>query len=224
MPGRPGAAGRRDAGDCILALRPPSGGRFVYHPLHMATGRDSIFLIGPMGSGKSAVGRQLARKLGMPFFDSDHEIERRTGVDIPMIFEREGEDGFRRREHDVIAELAGRERIVLATGGGAVLDPENRHHLAGRGWVVYLETSVTQQVERAGRTRHRPLLQGVDPAQRLQELLRIREPLYREIADYTISTNRRRVPQVVDRIAQAYAAARAPSAAPASPASTPPSD
>jgi shikimate kinase len=141
-----------------------------------------------------------------------------------MIFEREGEDGFRRREHDVIAELAARERIVLATGGGAVLDPENRRHLAGRGWVVYLETSVAQQVERAGRTRHRPLLQGVDPAQRLQELLQIREPLYREIADYTISTNRRRVPQVVDRIAQAYAAARAPFAAPAPPAPAPPAD
>ncbi|MFO1400416.1 MAG: shikimate kinase AroK [Steroidobacteraceae bacterium] len=178
----------------------------------MAAGRDSIFLIGPMGSGKSAVGRQLARALGMAFLDSDHEIERRTGVDIPMIFEREGEAGFRRREHDMIAELTAGERLVLATGGGAVLDPDNRRHLAERGWVVYLETSVAQQVERAGRTRHRPLLQGVDPAQRLQELLRIREPLYREIADFTISTNRRRVPQVADRVAQAYAAARAATA------------
>jgi shikimate kinase len=188
----------------------------------MAAGRDSIFLIGPMGSGKSAVGRQLARALGMPFLDSDHEIEQRTGVDIPMIFEREGEAGFRRREHDMIAELTARERIVLATGGGAVLDPDNRRHLAERGWVVYLETSVAQQVERAGRTRHRPLLQGVDPALRLQDLLRIREPLYREIADFTLSTNRRRVPQVADRVVQAYAAAHAARAT-TEPAEPPPS-
>ena len=187
-------------------------------PADMAAGRDSIFLIGPMGSGKSAVGRQLARALGMPFLDSDHEIEQRTGVDIPMIFEREGEAGFRRRERDMIAELTARERIVLATGGGAVLDPENRRHLAERGWVVYLETSVAQQVERAGRTRHRPLLHGVDPARRLQELLQIRDPLYREIADYTVATNRRRVPQVVDRVAQAYASARAQPAGPPPPA------
>ena len=181
----------------------------------MAAGKHSVFLIGPMGSGKSAVGRQLARVLGMPFIDSDHEIEQRTGVDIPMIFEREGEAGFRRREHDVIAELTGRERIVLATGGGAVLDEENRRHLAERGWVVYLETSVAQQAERAGRTRHRPLLQGVDPNQRLQELMQIREPLYRDIADFTILTNRRRVPQVVERVVKAYAAALAPPGAPA---------
>jgi shikimate kinase len=176
----------------------------------MAAGRDSIFLIGPMGSGKSAVGRQLARTLGMSFIDSDREIELRTGVDIPLIFEREGETGFRRREHDVIAELSARAHIVLATGGGVVLDADNRRHLAERGWVVYLETSVAQQAERAGRTRHRPLLQGVDPGQRLQELLRIREPLYREIADFTISTNRRRVPQVVERVVEAFAAAHAP--------------
>jgi shikimate kinase len=183
----------------------------------MTAGRDSIFLVGPMGSGKSAVGRQLARSLGMPFLDSDREIEQRTGVDIPMIFEREGEAGFRRRERDVIAELTARARIVLATGGGAVLDPDNRRHLSERGWVVYLETSVSQQVERAGRTRHRPLLHGVDPSQRLQELMRVREPLYREIADYTISTNRRRVPQVTERITQAYSAALVPAPPPAAP-------
>jgi shikimate kinase len=183
--------------------------------LGMVAGRASIFLIGPMGSGKSAVGRQLARVLGMPFIDSDHEIEQRTGVDVPMIFEREGEEGFRRREHDVIAELTARERVVLATGGGAVINADNRRHLAERGWVVYLETSVAQQAERAGRTRHRPLLHGVDPAQRLQELMQIREPLYRSIADFTISTNRRRVPQVVEHVIRAYAAARTPPATPA---------
>ncbi len=180
----------------------------------MVAGQASIFLIGPMGSGKSAVGRQLARVLDMPFLDSDQEIEHRTGVDIPMIFEREGEEGFRRREHDVIADLTARERIVLATGGGAVLDADNRRHLAERGWVVYLETSVAQQAERAGRTRHRPLLHGVDPGQRLQELMQIREPLYRSIADFTLSTNRRRVPQVIERVTAAYAAARTPPAPP----------
>jgi len=181
----------------------------------MVAGRDSIFLIGPMGSGKSAVGRQLARVLGMPFIDSDREIEQRTGVDIPLIFEREGEEGFRRREREVIAELTARERIVLATGGGAVLDADSRRQLSERGWVVYLETSVAQQAERAGRTRHRPLLQGSDPRQRLQELMQVREPLYRSIADFTISTNHRRVPQVVERVVAAYAAPGVPPVAPA---------
>jgi shikimate kinase len=176
----------------------------------MATGKDNIFLIGPMGSGKSAVGKQLARALDMPFIDSDHEIEARTGVDIPLIFEREGEEGFRRREREVIAELTGHTPIVLATGGGAVLDPENRRCLAERGWVIYLDTSVARQVERAGRTGHRPLLRGVDPATRLQELMQVREPLYRSIADLVISTNRRRVPKIVEYIAAAHRAGKTP--------------
>lgn len=167
-------------------------------------GKHNIFLIGPMGSGKSAVGKYLARVLNFPFLDSDHEIELRTGADIPLIFEREGEAGFRHREREVIAELSARERIVLATGGGAVIDAGTRHNLRFRGWVVYLETSVAQQAERAGRTRHRPLLHGTDPAQRLGELLLEREPLYREIADLTVSTNRRRVPAVAESIAQQY--------------------
>jgi len=178
----------------------------------MVAGKDSIFLVGPMGSGKSAVGRQLARLLDMPFFDSDHEIEVRTGVDIPMIFEREGEAGFRRREHEMIAELTALPRIVLATGGGAVLDEDNRRNLVERGWIVYLETSIAQQAERAGRTRHRPLLHGVDPTQRLADLMRVREPLYRSIADCVVSTNRRRVPQVAERIIEAYEAAKASAA------------
>jgi shikimate kinase len=167
-------------------------------------GKHNIFLVGPMGSGKTAVGKYLARVLDYPFLDSDHEIERRTGADIPLIFEREGEAGFRQREREAIAELSARQRIVLATGGGAVLDPDTRRELGTRGWVVYLETSVAQQAERAGRTRHRPLLHGADPAQRLGELLRVREPLYREIADLTISTNQRRVPAVAEFIAQQY--------------------
>ena len=108
----------------------------------------NIFLIGPMGSGKTAVGKQISRLLKFPFVDSDREIETRTGADIPLIFEREGESGFRKREREAIAELTARTGVVLATGGGAVLDAENRRLLAERGWVVYLETSVAQQTER----------------------------------------------------------------------------
>jgi shikimate kinase len=174
-------------------------------------GSPNVFLIGPMGSGKTAVGKQVARLLDLPFVDSDHEIELRTGVDIPLIFEREGEAGFRKREHEAIAELTRRSGVVLATGGGAVLDADNRRLLAERGWVVYLETSVAQQAERAGRTRHRPLLNGADPRQRLEELMRIREPLYREIADFTATTTRKRVGQVAERIVHAYRESTAPS-------------
>lgn len=167
-------------------------------------GQHSIFLIGPMGSGKTAVAKALARLLDVPFYDSDHEIERRSGADIPLIFEREGEAGFRRRERDVIDELTHRTKIVLATGGGAVLDEHNRSVLAQRGWVVYLETSVAQQAERAGRTRHRPLLHGAEPLVRLQELMRIREPLYLEIADLRVATDRQRVHSVAEWIAREY--------------------
>jgi shikimate kinase len=152
------------------------------------------------------VGRQLARLLDRPFLDSDHEIELRTGADIPLIFEREGEAGFRHREREIIAELTARSGIVLATGGGAILDPDSRRDLASRGWVVYLETSVAQQAERAGRTRHRPLLAGRVPEQRLAELLQVREPLYREIADMITSTDRRRVHAVAELILQEFRA------------------
>ena len=172
-------------------------------------GSQNIFLVGPMGSGKTAVGKQVARLLGLPFVDSDHEIERHTGADIPLIFEREGEAGFRRREAEVIAELTARTGIVLATGGGAVLAPGSRQHLMTHGWVVYLETSVAQQAERATRTRNRPLLNGGDARQRLQELMAIREPLYREVADLTLTTTRKRVHQVAEQIVLAYRAAHA---------------
>jgi len=167
-------------------------------------GLDSIFLIGPMGSGKTAVGRSLARLLDYPFYDSDHEIERRCGADVPLIFEREGEAGFRRREHDVIRDLTQQSQIVLATGGGAVTNEHSRRALASHGWVVYLETSVSQQVERAGRTRHRPMLRGADPAVRLEELMRVREPLYQEIADLCVPTDRQRVHSVAERIVREY--------------------
>jgi shikimate kinase len=167
-------------------------------------GKSNVFLIGPMGSGKSAVGKHLARLLDYPFYDSDHEVELRTGADIPLIFEREGEAGFRRREREVLAELTRLEGVVLATGGGAILDADTRRDLAAHGWVVYLEASVAQQAARAGRTRHRPLLQGTDPAARLASLMQIREPLYRQIADHTISTNGRRVPAVAIAIARQF--------------------
>src|SRR5215472_15329797 len=121
-------------------------------------GKTSVFLIGPMGSGKTAVGRALARSLGLAFYDSDAEVERRTGVDIPFIFEKEGESGFRQREREAIEQLTSLNRIVLATGGGAVLLPENRRNLAERGCVIYLQTSVAQQTERVSQGRNRPLL------------------------------------------------------------------
>ena len=163
-------------------------------------GKASIFLIGPMGSGKTAVGRALARALGMPFHDSDAEVERRTGVDIPFIFEKEGEAGFRAREREAIEALTRLERIVLATGGGAVLLPENRRHLAERGCVVYLQTSVTQQADRVRHGRSRPLLQQGDIAGRLGALMDVRSPLYSEIADLTVSTDGQRVPAVTEEI------------------------
>lgn len=169
----------------------------------MSTESDaSVFLIGPMGSGKTAVGKQLARRLGYRFLDSDVEIERRTGVDIPFIFEKEGEDGFRARERDVIDQLTRLPGIVLATGGGTVLAAENRERLAGRGTVVYLETSVDQQLLRTRRSRNRPLLHTADPRGRLLELMRTREPLYREVAAITVPTDGRKVGSVAGEIAE----------------------
>lgn len=165
--------------------------------------KRNVFLIGPMGSGKTAVGRQLARTLKFDFHDTDTEIERRTGVDIAFIFEKEGEDGFRVRERDVIAALAELEPIVLATGGGAVLHPDNRRILAQHGRVVWLQASVRQQIERTRHGRHRPLLLNADPRTRLDELMRQREPLYAEIADVTVATDARRVQAVADDILRA---------------------
>ena len=160
----------------------------------------NIFLVGPMGAGKSAVGRFLARTLHLSFVDSDDEIESRTGVDIAFIFEKEGEQGFRKREATVIDDLSRMDGVVLATGGGAVVDPENRSHLGGRGYVVYLYTTVEQQVTRTQRGRERPLLEKADPRATLAELLSRRDPMYREIADLVVETDGRKVKSVANEI------------------------
>jgi shikimate kinase len=161
----------------------------------------NIFLVGPMGAGKTTVGRRLAQVRQLEFIDSDHEIEQRTGVDIPYIFEREGEHGFRRREHQAIEELTARSGIVLATGGGAVLDPDNRRLLAARGVVIYLQASVDQQLARTLRSGNRPLLQqATDRRSVLEGLLQVRDPLYREIADLVVATDRRSARAVVQDI------------------------
>jgi len=162
----------------------------------------SFFLVGPMGAGKSTIGRQLARCLKLKFIDSDRAIEIRTGVDIPLIFELEGESGFRKRERKVIDELTTEPGMVLATGGGAVMDKLNRQHLASRGCVIYLHTSVEQQLQRTAHDRNRPLLQTANPKQKLQELTEVRDPLYREIADWIIETDGCRVRDVVQQIVQ----------------------
>jgi len=155
-----------------------------------------------MGAGKSTIGRQLARCLKLKFIDSDREIEIRTGVDIPLIFELEGESGFRKRERKVINELTAKPGIMLATGGGAVMDELNRQHLAARGRVIYLHTSVEQQLQRTAHDRNRPLLQTANPKQKLQELMAVRDPLYREIADWVIETDGCRARDVVQKIVQ----------------------
>ncbi|MGB5306743.1 MAG: shikimate kinase AroK [Gammaproteobacteria bacterium] len=162
----------------------------------------SLFLIGPMGAGKSTIGRQLSRQLGMSFHDSDREIERRTGVDIALIFELEGESGFRKRERAIIEELTRIPDIILATGGGAILDPVNRENLRSSGRVIYLHTSVDQQLARTAKDLSRPLLQTADPRTRLEELMAEREPLYQDIADLVIDTDGRHVRDVVKQILQ----------------------
>ena len=166
---------------------------------------NNLFLVGPMGAGKSAVGRQLARMLHLDFVDSDEEIETRTGVDIPFIFEKEGEAGFRKREARVIDDLSQLEGIVLATGGGAVTNADNRNHLGARGFVIYLYTSVRQQLERTNRGRDRPLLENGNKLEVLERLMAERDPLYREIADMVVNTDGRRVQTVAREIQQALA-------------------
>jgi shikimate kinase len=151
----------------------------------------NVFLVGPMGVGKTTIGRVLADHLGLEFFDSDREIEESTGADIPWIFDVEGESGFRVRETRMIDHLSRKQNIVLATGGGVVLAKENRQRLEERGVVVYLRATISQQVERTNRDKNRPLLQTPNPEQRIKELTKIRDPLYQEVADVVVDTNRR---------------------------------
>jgi 3-dehydroquinate synthase len=161
---------------------------------------NNIFLVGLMGAGKTTIGRLLARRLDLTFIDSDHEIEARTGATIPWIFEIEGEASFRRREADVIRELTSQNGIVLATGGGAVLNPASRALLAERGTVIYLRASVSSILQRTAHDKNRPLLQTADPRRKLEDLTEQREPLYREIADIVIDTGRPNVQSMVQTI------------------------
>jgi shikimate kinase len=160
----------------------------------------NVFLVGPMGSGKSAVGRQLAQRLALVFIDSDSEIEARTGVDIPYIFEREGETGFRQREAEVIDAITRRDGVLISTGGGAVLDAGTRERLRTRGRVVYLRTSVDQQLARTRRSNDRPLLDNDDPRGTLERLFEQRAPLYAEVAEFVVDTDGRKVKTVVDHV------------------------
>jgi len=151
---------------------------------------DNIFLVGLMGAGKTTLGKHLAAELGKTFHDTDREIERRTGVKILLIFEIEGESGFRAREAQVVDQLTQLQNAVLATGGGAVLDADNRKHLAHRGVVVYLHGQPKDLWHRTRHDKSRPLLQGTDPLEKLHSLYRQRDPLYREIADIVVDTSR----------------------------------
>ncbi len=157
----------------------------------------NIFLVGPMGAGKSTVGRQLAKSLGRDFYDSDKEVEKRTGVSISWIFEMEGETGFRRREQKVLDNLTSLKDIVLATGGGAILSEENRSYLRSRGQVIYLSASVEQLFRRTLKDKNRPLLQTDDPKRQITELLELRDPLYRDVADIELRTGEQSIQHVV---------------------------
>lgn len=159
-----------------------------------------IFLVGPMGAGKTTIGRSVARRLGLRFFDSDDELEKRSGVDIPTIFDFEGEAGFRERERRMIDELTQLDDVVVATGGGAVLDPASRERLVERGVVIYLATTVDEQLRRTRHDRRRPLLQSEDRRATLQRLLEERDPLYRAAADIVVETDDRRRSATVDRL------------------------
>lgn len=165
----------------------------------------NIFLIGPMGSGKTTIGRLLAKAMGRKFYDSDREIEHRTGVKIPLIFEYEGEEGFRRREHEVLTDLIKLPEIVLATGGGVVLREDNRELLREHGFVVYLKCAVEKQWERTAKDDHRPLLRTEDPKKRLEELMAMRAPLYESIADLVVDTGLCSSRQAARKIQKAYA-------------------
>jgi shikimate kinase len=195
----------------LLPLSPPRSGRDCPLPDH-ATAPDrfytsrvidapqNIYLVGPTGSGKTAVGRQLAKITGREFLDCDLEIEKRTGVEVSYIFEKEGEAGFRERERDMLAELAGHRGVIIATGGGAVLAEVNRQILADTGTVVYLRTGIAEQLRRTGRSRKRPLLNQENPRAVLEAMAATRRPLYEQIADLELDTSHQRVRAVAQSL------------------------
>jgi shikimate kinase len=160
----------------------------------------NLFLVGPMGSGKTTIGRHLAKRLKKSFFDSDHEIEDHTGASISLIFDIEGEAGFRSREKAMIDELTQQKNIVLSTGGGVILSEENRQHLKNRGMVIYLHAPLKKLFYRTRRDKNRPLLQTDDPREKLRQIVEERDPLYRETADLIVETENRTVHQVVSFI------------------------
>lgn len=168
------------------------------------TRSENIYLIGLMGAGKTTIGRQLAKALKVPFYDSDKAIEESTGVDIPTIFEFEGEEGFRDREQKMIQQLTEMDGIVLATGGGAILREQNRKALKAHGFIVYLQCSVDRILERTRRDTQRPLLQTENPRERLETLFNQREPLYLACADYKIDTGSMQSKAAVNRILEQY--------------------
>lgn len=172
------------------------------------TESNNIFLVGPMGAGKSTIGRVLAELMNMEFYDSDREIEDSTGADIPWIFDVEGERGFREREIKMVDTLSRKKGIVMATGGGAVLAKKTRKRLQKRGTVVYLRATIAQQIERTSRDKNRPLLQTADPKETIRQLMEQRDPLYQEVADITVDTNRRSARAVSKEIAKQLARVR----------------
>ena len=160
----------------------------------------NIILVGPMGAGKTTIGKQLAQQMGRDFYDSDREIEKHTGANIPLIFELEGEEGFRKREKNILIELTEKQEIVLATGGGVVLDSDNRTQISENGLVVYLSAPLTQLFNRTSKDRNRPLLQTKNPRKKLEEIIAARDPLYREVADIIIETDDKPVRNVVKNL------------------------
>ena len=163
---------------------------------------SNLFLIGPMGAGKTTIGRRVAEALALPFYDLDQVIEERNGASVALIFELEGEAGFRKRESAALDEFSAREGIVLATGGGAVLDAQNRRRLHERGFVVWLQANVDQQLTRLARDRKRPLLAAPDRRERLQQMAGVRGPLYAEIADLALQPDSECVPQAARELVQ----------------------